>query len=97
MVSNSDNREERVHIFFSGRVQGVGFRYTARHLANRYNLKGWVKNLFDGRVELLAQGNRKEIDSFLEDLRSEFSGYIFNEEIEYIEPSDDLIGFSIRF
>ncbi|MCM8773979.1 MAG: acylphosphatase [Candidatus Omnitrophica bacterium] len=90
-------KQERLHIFFSGNVQGVGFRYTARYLANKYNLKGWVKNLFDGRVELLVQGEREDINSFLEDLRDEFKGYIINEEREWLAPLDDLTDFNIRF
>ncbi|MCM8824513.1 MAG: acylphosphatase [Candidatus Omnitrophica bacterium] len=92
-----EQKQERLHIFFSGSVQGVGFRYTTRYLANKYNLKGWVKNLFDGRVELLVQGEREEINLFLEDLRNEFKGYIINEEREWLVPLDDLTDFNIRF
>ena len=51
------------HIIFSGRVQGVGFRFTVLNIANRYMLKGIVRNLPDGTVEMIAQGSVEDIDS----------------------------------
>ncbi len=89
--------EEAVHIYFSGRVQGVGFRFTARFLASKHNIKGWVKNLIDGRVELFAQAETKKILSFLDALRREFKGYIVDEEIEWVKPQIEEQGFTIRF
>ena len=89
--------EEAVHIYFSGRVQGVGFRFTCRALAVRHKIKGWVRNLSDGRVELLAQGGSTEIISFLDDLREEFKGYILDEEAEWLKPEEDYKDFSVRF
>lgn len=53
--------QERVHIFFSGRVQGVGFRFFMQSLAHQYHLTGWVKNLSDGRVESHLQGESENI------------------------------------
>lgn len=61
----------RRHIFFSGRVQGVGFRYTAVYLARPLNLTGWVKNLWDGRVEMEVQGNPVAIERLLSYLRNQ--------------------------
>ena len=87
---------EQCHIYFSGRVQGVGFRFTARSLAAAHSIKGWVKNLFDGRVELIAQGGSKDMGAFLEALRSEFQGYIIDEEIEWQESTDHYCDFSIK-
>ncbi len=89
--------EEAVHIYFSGRVQGVGFRFTAKSLALKHRIKGWVRNLADGRVELLAQGNPKSIVSFLNDLRIEFKGYIINEESKWLSAQDGLEDFIIKF
>jgi len=60
------------HIFFSGSVQGVGFRYTARSIAQQYGLTGWVRNTSDGRVEILAEGSRVMLDALITDLRAEF-------------------------
>ena len=62
--------------YFSGNVQGVGFRYTAQHVAKGFALKGYVRNLSDGRVELVAEGNAKEIDAFLVALGEQMEGHI---------------------
>ena len=54
----------RLHGYFSGRGQGVGFRYTGRMLSLVFDVTGWVKNLEDGRVEMLAEGERSELEAF---------------------------------
>lgn len=56
----------RIHIFISGRVQGVFFRYFTKKEAEKLNIKGFVKNLVDGRVEIIAEGNEKNIENLLE-------------------------------
>ena len=61
----------RKHIFFSGRVQGVGFRYSATYLARPLGLTGWVKNLWDGRVEMEVQGDEAAIERLLSQLRNQ--------------------------
>lgn len=61
----------RKHIYFSGRVQGVGFRYRATYLAQSKKLTGWVKNLYDDRVEMEVQGEEANIDRFLKDLQGQ--------------------------
>lgn len=58
----------RLHIIFSGRVQGVGFRYTACCLARPLELTGWVRNLWNGNVEMEVQGERPAIHRFLREL-----------------------------
>jgi len=65
-----------MHSFFSGHVQGVGFRYEVVSIAKGFDLTGYVKNLNDGRVELLAEGNETEVLSFLEVIESELDTYI---------------------
>lgn len=60
---------ERVTAFFSGRVQGVGFRYHTQHLASGFEVQGYVRNLSDGRVEVTAEGEGAEIDRFLQTIR----------------------------
>ena len=82
---------------FSGMVQGVGFRFTAKHLADRYRIKGWVMNLSDGRVKLAAQGSQKVLDSFLYALREEFKEYIVDFQFQEREPSENYKGFQIKF
>ncbi len=54
------------HIFISGRVQGVGFRFHTQRYANNNGLRGWVRNLVDGRVEILAQGSEKQMKGFIQ-------------------------------
>lgn len=53
------------HLFISGRVQGVSYRYSAMEIATDLGLTGWVKNLADGRVEILAEGTEDALDQFL--------------------------------
>src|SRR4029079_16800556 len=61
---------ERRQVYYSGRVQGVGFRYTARQIAGRFAVTGFVENLGDGRVHLIVEGETREIDRFLAELSS---------------------------
>ena len=61
----SEMEKKRLHIQFFGQVQGVGFRYTAYHVAQKYGLTGWVKNEYDGSVSCEVQGYPEEVDAFL--------------------------------
>jgi acylphosphatase len=84
-------------VFYEGRVQGVGFRYVVRNLANGYEVIGWVKNLFDGRVELEVQGNADEVDQFLEAiLDSQLRRHISRFVVQEIPAISGLKGFEIR-
>ena len=62
-TATTPNRR-RMKIFYSGRVQGVGFRYTAKTVAAGFEISGIVRNLPDGRVELAAEGAREELEAF---------------------------------
>lgn len=66
----------RVVVYYSGRVQGVGFRFTAKHIARSYSVTGRVRNLPDGRVELIAEGDPAEIDRYLAELAKTMGGNI---------------------
>ncbi|MBN1510006.1 MAG: acylphosphatase [Sedimentisphaerales bacterium] len=70
------------HILFSGQVQGVGFRYTAQRIARRYCVTGFVRNLPDGEVEMLAQGPEPDIDHCIADIQDYFGGHIRDTRIE---------------
>ena len=63
---------KRIHVFYSGSVQGVGFRYTAHDIAQGLRLNGWVKNLRDGRVELICEGDEEKLETFLDNLKNGF-------------------------
>lgn len=73
----------QAHVYFSGIVQGVGFRYTTHRLACDLGLVGWVKNLSDGRVEVLAQGPQQEVKKLVEQLQTHFSGSIQNTDVTF--------------
>ena len=57
--------QKRIHIFVTGRVQGVFFRQSTRVMAIKNNVNGWVRNLDDGRVEIVAEGETQNIDNFV--------------------------------
>ena len=86
----------RVHIFYSGRVQGVGFRYTAKNVATGYEVTGIVRNLSDGRVEVLAEGLKDELEAFQQGIRESGLGpLISNEEVQWEDPQGEYRGFEI--
>jgi acylphosphatase len=70
---------ERRRVYYSGRVQGVGFRFTSQRLAADFAVGGYVRNLPDGRVELVAQGESGALDGFLAAVRSEMGRRIQSE------------------
>ncbi len=83
--------------FFEGRVQGVGFRYSTRQLAKGFDVTGWVRNLPDGRVEMLIAGESQELDEFLEEIHdSPIGHHIRDQERHTAEmPQEGLAGFVI--
>jgi acylphosphatase len=72
-------KEQRT-VSYSGTVQGVGFRYTACRVAQRYDVTGYVRNVSDGRVECLVEGESAEIGAFLAELAEHMRGYIDGQE-----------------
>lgn len=88
---------KRVHIYYSGRVQGVGFRFTAEDLARELGLFGWVRNLKDARVELVAEGEEDKLKELLKRIKGYFSGYIQDVNLSWDEASGEFNDFGIRF
>jgi acylphosphatase len=77
-------------------VQGVGFRYTVKTIAHGFDVTGTICNLPDGRVELLACGEKDEVEEFLESIReSVLAGHIQKEDVSLIPPPQGLRGFTI--
>ncbi len=83
-------------VFYSGRVQGVGFRYTARTIAAGFEITGFVRNLPDGRVELVAEGNPAEVEEFRAAIRNAIlAGFIRDESVEWADAQNEFSGFAI--
>jgi acylphosphatase len=89
--------QERRRVYYSGSVQGVGFRATCRWLARGFEVAGYVRNISDGRVELVAEGEAVEIDRFLRAVEDEMGEYIRDIEVHKEQPGPSaLTGFTVR-
>lgn len=89
-------RVERRKVTYEGRVQGVGFRMTARRLSSAFPISGYVRNQEDGRVELVVEGESDVVTSYLQAIRWEFGDMIRDIHEEEAE-GENLIGFTIRY
>ncbi|MDH3583426.1 MAG: acylphosphatase [Phycisphaerae bacterium] len=87
----------RVTVYYSGRVQGVGFRMTAAGLARGFSVTGYVRNLADERVELVAEGETDEVVSFLESLAQRMSSFIREQVEDRGSASGAYQEFEIRY
>jgi acylphosphatase len=83
-------------VFYEGRVQGVGFRWTVKNIARGFEVTGWVKNLPDGRVELLACGEAAEVEAFLAEIaESDLKPHIKGSTVQPESYDGTLRGFEI--
>ena len=90
--------KKRIHVFYSGRVQGVGFRLTAEETAHSVGVVGWVKNLRDGRVELIAEAEESTLERFLKMIRTgPMKNFIQAEDISWSDATDTFDEFEIRY
>ena len=88
---------KRAHLWISGRVQGVNFRYYTRQQALRLGLSGWVRNLWDGRVEVLLEGEEATVRQMVDWCHTgPPAAYVVGVEIEWESPSGTLDSFDIR-
>ena len=86
----------RLQIYYEGAVQGVGFRYTVKTLAVGFEVVGMVRNLPDGRVELIVEGAKDELSAFQQAIReSELGHFIQKEAVDWTEPQAGMRGFEI--
>lgn len=83
-------------IVFAGRVQGVGFRYTAASAARDCRVNGYVRNCADGTVELLAEGTVDNVGRLLNSLGKSFPGYIEQQTVQELDPPEQFDSFEIR-
>jgi acylphosphatase len=86
----------RTTVYYTGHVQGVGFRYTTHSIARNRQVTGYVRNLSDGRVELVAEGNGKETDTFLEAVRNRLANHIRDERRDIGPATGEFTTFEIR-
>jgi acylphosphatase len=89
--------KKRVHIIYDGKVQGVGFRFTCQRLAEDLGVMGWVRNMPDGDVEVIAEGNESKVKELLASLKNDMNRYINGEHIEWQDYAGEFKGFNIRF
>ncbi|WP_231936379.1 acylphosphatase [Bythopirellula polymerisocia] len=87
---------ERRHVFFSGRVQGVGFRYSTQRIAKGFAVTGFVQNLPDGRVELVAEGNSAELQAFLQEVGERLANSIRSTAVDRRPATGEFHAFRIR-
>jgi acylphosphatase len=83
-------------IYFSGRVQGVGFRYAVMEVAREYDVAGYVQNLPDGRVQVEAEGSPGEVDAFVAAIEERMRGYIRKTDRSHHERTPHFTGFVIQ-
>jgi acylphosphatase len=93
-VSQGDRQQREV--YYAGSVQGVGFRYTVHSLARGFEVIGYVRNLPDGRVHLVAEGEVAEVDAFLDAVKAEMSCYIGDVQQRARPAAGRFRGFEIR-
>ena len=86
---------KQFEVYYTGRVQGVGFRVNARQIARRHVVTGFVRNLPDGRVHLVAEGAASEVQQFLADIAESMAGNITNVETETRPATGKYPAFSI--
>jgi acylphosphatase len=88
--------KERATVFYNGQVQGIGFRYTTRKTAFGFEVAGTVRNLDDGRVEMIVEGEKPEVEAFLEAIKdSEVGRFIKGQTCAWSEAKHEFRGFEI--
>ena len=90
--------QKRIHIFITGRVQGVFFRQSTRVMAIKNNVTGWIRNLDDGRVEIVAEGEESNIDALIDWCKTGPANSRVD-EFELVEENstDEFKNFEVRY
>ena len=97
MGSTPENDIACFHAVIDGQVQGVGFRFFVMELAETCGITGWVRNRYDGTVEVMAEGRRAVLESFLNQLRRGPRGaYITNVDTDWPPAGNKFVQFEIR-
>jgi acylphosphatase len=94
--TNATSGRRQMTVLFHGQVQGVGFRYTAKTVATGFEITGTIRNLPDGRVELVAEGLRAELEAFRAALHDAgLAGFIRDERVDWADAENKFRGFEI--
>ncbi|MFH1791667.1 MAG: acylphosphatase [Candidatus Omnitrophota bacterium] len=88
---------KRLHIIYTGTVQGVGFRWTAEKSANSAGVTGWVRNVPDGTVEVMAEGEEEALVGLIRAIKNVMQHYIEDTAVEWLDYKDEFKGFRVRF
>jgi len=81
--------------YFSGHVQGIGFRYTAQNIAAKHDVRGYVRNLSDGRVELVLEGSDEHINEVLQAIQQKMEGFVRKVQTQESPATGEFVDFSI--
>jgi acylphosphatase len=93
---NQDSNDPRWQVLYEGRVQGVGFRYTVSTIAKSFPVRGYVRNLPDGRVEVIVEGKNSDVDGFLGEIRAARAAGIKRETQSEVPGTEEFTGFAVR-
>ncbi len=98
MAKKSAVPTHRAHVFYTGRVQGVGFRHTAEAIAHEVRVVGFVKNLQDRRVEVVCEGSKEKIEEYLAEItKSELGKHITKVDCRWEDPTAEFTDFTVEF
>jgi len=98
MPDSARKDQAQLHALVTGRVQGVGFRWYVLQHARRLGLSGWVRNLVDGNVEILAEGPKRHLESLVESLRKGPSySQVFSVDVSWDIPTGRYGGFDVTY
>lgn len=96
MTGQPNESPERREVYFSGRVQGVGFRYTTRDVAARFDVRGFVQNVRDGRVLLVVEGVPGVVDRFVAAVEAAMGRYVECAQRTVLPATNEFTRFEIR-
>lgn len=98
VVMDFVSTQTRLQVIFTGRVQGVGFRYTVCRLAKLFKVVGFVRNLPTGHVEVTAEGEKPELTDFYNKIRnSSIARYVINEQVQWLSSTGEFDQFRILY
>jgi acylphosphatase len=89
--------KKQIHVLYTGSVQGVGFRFMTESIARSLSVGGWVKNLANGQVEVIAEAEEGFLKDFLGQIDQSFERYIRNTQVDWLDAAGGFETFEIRY